>query len=208
MPSRKPPQLPPSSSPKQDRLPTHDELQVWNVVTERDKRLPNADIDWQKVTKEVEEDTPDEAGHHMPKASYEQIESLLMATPVFTEAGAAHTPTRTEGGLDRNSARRLRQGKFPIEATLDLHGMTREEAWNTLVGFLQRGFEQQRRCVLVITGKGRFRSEYGNSDGVLRNHLPKWLAQPPCVGWVLRHARAQPHHGGEGAFYILLRRKR
>jgi DNA-nicking Smr family endonuclease len=130
-----------------------------------------------------------------------------MQTP-FTQAGQAHAPASTQGGIDRNSARRLRQGKIAIEATLDLHGMSREEAWNTLTGFLSRAFEQQKRCVLVITGKGRFRTEAGSSDGILRKNLPRWLALSPCAHWVLRHERAQPHHGGDGAFYILLRRKR
>lgn len=197
------PRRPPEDRPK-GRKPTREELQIWQAVTHQDKRMPKADIDWHQA-----EDTPAEKPN-APDAfhvSSDQIESLI-SQPVFTRAGEAHAPPRTEGGLDRNSARRLRQGKFAIEGTLDLHGLTREEAWNALVGFLQHGFELQKRCVLVITGKGRFRTEAGFSDGVLRMHLPRWLGQEPCNRWVLRHETAQPHHGGEGAFYILLRRKR
>lgn len=189
--------------PKERKL-TREELLVWNYVTQQDKRLPHADIEWQQITgaqdKSALKPIPE-------KADCIPLETMVRPIP-FSEAGQAHAPTPTIGGLDRNSARRLRQGKFAIEATLDLHGMTREEAWNSLTGFLNRAFEHQKRCVLVITGKGRFRAESGSNEGILRNQLPRWLALPPCVHWVLRHHRAQPQHGGEGAFYILLRRKR
>lgn len=189
---------------KPPRKPTTDELRIWEMVTQNDKLLPNASIDWQAVEREIEKPPVSKQAAHVPA---DVIDSLLMPKP-FTRAGEAHEAPRTEGGLDRNSERRLRQGKFPIEATLDLHGMTRQEAFDTLCGFLQRGFDMQRRCVLVITGKGRFRAEAGSSDGVLRQQLPRWLSQEPCQHWVLRHSKAQPHHGGDGAFYILLRRLR
>ena len=191
-------------SHSKERKLTREELQIWNYVTQQDTRLPHADIDWKQVTEAINRPS---APSSSPKTERPQLESLVVR-PSFSEAGQAHMPVPTRGGLDRNSARRLRQGKFAIEATLDLHGMTREEAWNMLIGFLGRAFEQQKRCVLVITGKGRFRAESGSSNGVLRNQLPRWLTLAPCVNWVLRHEHAQPHHGGEGAFYILLRRKR
>lgn len=193
---------------KPPRNPTRDELHIWQRVTQHDKPLPHATIDWQAVEREIEKKPATPPGPPAPPhVPADMLDSLLMPKP-FTRAGEAHEPPRTEGGLDRNSARRLRQGKFAIEATLDLHGMTRQEAFDTLCGFLQRGFEQQRRCVLVITGKGRFNAEGGYADGILRQQLPRWLTGEPCNQWVLSHERAQPHHGGEGAFYILLRRKR
>jgi DNA-nicking Smr family endonuclease len=196
----------PPDNDSKGRKPTREELLIWNHVTQQDSRLPHAEIDWQEVAETLRESVPTE-GATLPPASQDQLETLLVQ-PFFDKAGAAHAPPATTGGVDRNSARRLRQGKLAIEASLDLHGMTREQAHSTLVGFLGHSFELQRRCVLVITGKGRFRAEAGSSDGILRNHLPRWLALPPCTQWVLRHERAQPHHGGDGAFYILLRRKR
>lgn len=191
--------LPPP--PKKPRKLTREELLIWDYVTQQDKRLPKAEIDWKQVAEAIDKPPPKS---HIPN---DQIESLWLQKP-FSQAGEAHKPAPTEGGIDRNSARRLRQGKFTIEATLDLHGMHRQEAFDTLTGFLKRGFEQQKRCVLIITGKGRFNTEGGFTDGVLRQQLPKWLAAEPCTHWVLRHERAQPHHGGDGAFYILLRRTR
>lgn len=198
-------QPPDGRKPSSERPLTREDLLLWNYVTQQDARLPHANIDWASTADAV--DSPEPAPSiALPRANPDQLASLLTLTP-FTEAGQAHK-CLTKGGLDRNSARRLRQGKFAIEATLDLHGMTREQARDSLTGFLGRAFEQQKRCVLVVTGKGRFRTESGNSDGILRKYLPRWLTLTPCAHWVLRHECAQPQHGGEGAFYILLRRKR
>ena len=65
-------------------------------------------------------------------------------------------------------------------------------------------FEADCRLVLVITGKGLTR----NSTGVLRKRLPEWLNKPKCREVTLSFCAARPEHGGEGAFYILLKRKR
>lgn len=184
--------------PMPPRRPTREELQIWDLVTRDDQRLPHAEIDWP-----LNEEKPKDFRH-----SLESDVSLQWPAPAFTAAGQAHAPISTHAGIDRNTARRLRQGKMAIEATIDLHGMGREEARHRLTRFLERAFEEQRRCVLVITGKGRFNADAGQSEGVLRKHLSRWLSLAPCAHWVLSHTRAQPRHGGDGAFYILLRRKR
>jgi DNA-nicking Smr family endonuclease len=114
-------------------------------------------------------------------------------------------------GLDRRSSERLRRGELPIDARIDLHGMTQEVAHRALAGFIGRAQEAGKRCVLVITGKGARRADAGDwraEQGVLRNAVPRWLAEPPNRGRVLAYAPAQPNHGGGGALYVLLRRLR
>jgi DNA-nicking Smr family endonuclease len=106
-------------------------------------------------------------------------------------------------GLDRRSAERLRRGQLRVEARLDLHGMTQDEAHRALDGFLARAQDQGKRCVLVITGKGG-----GERGGVLRAAVPRWLGEAPNRGRVLATAPAQPKDGGAGALYLLLRRQR
>ena len=113
-------------------------------------------------------------------------------------------------GIDRNTATRFRKGKFPLDATLDLHGMNREKAYKTLAGFIKSHYEQGSRCVLVITGKGKKPMEETepNVRGVLRECLPQWLDEPSLKPVILAFDNARQQHGGSGAFYILLRRKR
>jgi DNA-nicking Smr family endonuclease len=102
--------------------------------------------------------------------------------------------------IDRSSWRRLRRGQYPVEARLDLHGMTQVQAHDALRGFLGFSRAQGRRCVLVITGRGAL------TGGTLRAMTPRWLDEPPTRESVLAYATAQRHHGGEGAIYVLLRR--
>jgi DNA-nicking Smr family endonuclease len=103
-------------------------------------------------------------------------------------------------GVDRASAERLKRGRYPVEARLDLHGMTQAEAHRALSGFVARSRSLGRRCVLVITGHGRA------SGGVLKAAVPRWLGEPDLRPDVLAIAPGQPLDGGSGALYVLLRR--
>lgn len=107
-------------------------------------------------------------------------------------------------GVDRRTVERMRRGKLPIDARLDLHGSYQDAAQADLNAFITSCAATGCRTVLVITGKGSV-SEGG---GVLRRRLPDWLNQPACRPHVLAFAGARPEHGGSGAFYVLLRRRR
>lgn len=107
--------------------------------------------------------------------------------------------------LDRSSAERLRRGRMPIEARLDLHGLTREFAHRRLERFLDDSQRAERRCVLVITGKGAGKD---GEDGVLRRAVPRWLNESPNRPRILAFSTAQPRDGGSGALYVLLRKRR
>jgi DNA-nicking Smr family endonuclease len=115
----------------------------------------------------------------------------------------APAPPPTGTGLDRRNAQRLKRGQMAIAARLDLHGMTQAEAHRALRSFLLRCHEEERRTVLVITGKGT-----RDGEGVLRRAVPRWLDEPGLRPVVLAREEAQPRDGGGGAFYVLLRRKR
>ncbi len=103
-------------------------------------------------------------------------------------------------GVDRATAERVKRGRYPVEARLDLHGMTQEEAYRALSGFVGRSRAAGRRCLLVITGHGRM------SGGVLKAAVPRWLGDPGLRHHVLAIAPAQQRDGGTGALYVLLRR--
>jgi DNA-nicking Smr family endonuclease len=119
-------------------------------------------------------------------------------------------------GLDKASAERLKRGQYPIEARIDLHGMTQDDAHRMLGDFIARSARAGLRCVLVITGKGLRRlddEQPGGTDsrrgeiGILRNAAPRWLNEAPNRARILAFTAAQPRHGGSGALYVLLRRR-
>ena len=118
-----------------------------------------------------------------------------------TEAPLVHG---SRDGLDRRKAERLRRGKLPIEATLDLHGLRQAEAHRRLERFLAESQAAGKRCVIVVTGKGVHKDQ----GGVLRAAVPRWLNEAPNRARVLSFDYAQQKHGGTGALYILLRRRR
>jgi DNA-nicking Smr family endonuclease len=103
--------------------------------------------------------------------------------------------------LDRRSWLKLRRGSYPIDARIDLHGMTQVQAHTRLTSFLAGAQARGNRCVLIITGRGL------RHGGTLREMTPRWLETEPTRGIVLSFAQAHLHHGGEGALYVLLRRR-
>lgn len=131
------------------------------------------------------------------------------ATPAPTtlpkrQANDPQPPLDRFAGIDRANAERLKRGRHRIEARLDLHGMTQDEAHRELAAFVAASREAGRRCVLIITGRGLG----PNGPGVLKSAVPRWLEEPELRRHVLAIAPAQPQHGGAGAAYLLLRRHR
>ena len=105
-------------------------------------------------------------------------------------------------GIDGTSSKKLRAGKFNVEAKLDLHGMSQHKAFLNLQTFIKKSFFYQYRTILIITGKGK------EGTGVLRNKLPQWLKSDFCAPYILAFGQAKEKDGGSGAFYIRLRRNR
>jgi len=90
----------------------------------------------------------------------------------------------------------LRRGRMEPEARLDLHGFTQESGYRALIRFLAKAQSEDKRLLLVITGKG----------GTLRAQLPFWLGQEELRALVAGVSEAHIKHGGAGAFYVFLKR--
>ena len=157
---------------------------------------------WQEVVRDVRPLRRGRAAHSEPPRLAADPE------PAGVEQGRASSPPVPTldrfAGIDRANAERLKRGLHRIEARLDLHGMTQAEAHRALSGFVEASRAAGRRCVLVITGRGLGQS----GPGVLKSSVPRWLEEPELRRQILATAAAQPHHGGPGASYLLLRRHR
>ncbi|MGY3438436.1 MULTISPECIES: Smr/MutS family protein [unclassified Marinovum] len=113
--------------------------------------------------------------------------------------------------MDKKAFTKLKRGKLKPEARLDLHGMTLDRAHPALIGFIQRAAASEMRLVLVITGKGKHKDDDGpipQRHGVLRHQVPQWLRMAPLGPNVLQISEAHLRHGGGGAYYVYLRRRR
>jgi len=116
--------------------------------------------------------------------------------------GPADLAKPVYAGIDRSSAKKIQQGKMPLEARLDLHGLSQLEARLRLQHFIATALQNGLRNILVITGKGRM------GQGVLRVNVPKWLSEPPLSCHVIAFGPSRPQDGGAGALYVRLKRIR
>ena len=143
-----------------------------------------------------------------PRPRMVQDEELSFDSSGFSE-GSRQGPVSSEDtlffarpGLQQRLLKRLRRGQLPVEAELDMHGMTVPVAENELVRFLSLCRDQHIRCVRIIHGKGY--SSMGGSP-VLKNRLNHWLRQHQDV---LAFTTTPRDAGGAGAMYVLLRTRR
>tara|TARA_A200000113_G_C8853171_1_gene350927 strand:- start:658 stop:1218 length:561 start_codon:yes stop_codon:yes gene_type:complete len=114
---------------------------------------------------------------------------------------------KTSKELDKRTDDRLRKGQLPIEGIIDLHGLSKEQAHYSLKNFILKMHAQNKRSLLVITGKGqKNRDPLAPHDGVIKKSLPFWFNESPFDHIVLKHYSAKPKDGGSGAFYVYLRR--
>lgn len=107
-------------------------------------------------------------------------------------------------GADDALLRRLRNGEFPPDARVDLHGLHAPAARRAVQEAIARVAALGKRCVLVVHGRGR----HSESEPVLKDALLEWLAERPQGERVLAFTSARGRDGGVGATYVLLRRER
>ncbi len=121
----------------------------------------------------------------------------------FARAVSATTAEPKPPGFsaqDQSGHRRVRRGQLAIDATLDLHGHTQLTARRTLQAFVHQRHAAGDRCLLIITGKGRA------GASVLRQRFLDWINDPEIRFAVAGYAPANARHGGDGAYYLLLKR--
>lgn len=166
-------------------------------LTEEDRHL------WKEVKKTV---TPI---HAEPEELDEFFAAapVTLSRPVVTKKAIApegKKPSRGKASpppvaLDRRTVKRIRARRLAVEGRIDLHGMTLPVAQEALTRFILLAAEENRRTLLVITGKGR--AEVGK----IRREFPHWLESPPLSGHVIGFHVAHREDGGEGAFYVRIR---
>lgn len=113
--------------------------------------------------------------------------------------------------MDHKRYGKMKRGKLVPEGRIDLHGMTTAQAHPALVRFVVDAYGQGKRLILVITGKGKSKSDEGPIPmriGVLKHQVPGWLRAGQLAPMVLQITESHLKHGGSGAYYVYLRRRR
>lgn len=134
--------------------------------------------------------------------SEKPLPSGMTLSSYYTDEVLAHTTlSYVSHGIPAKRFRELKMGAIQWQAQLDLHGLTTEDARETLLAFILRQYEAEHRSILIIHGKGGVHGE----APVLKNLVNHWLKQIPTV---LAFHSAKPKDGGTGALYVLLKRYR
>ena len=185
-------------APRRPRL-SEEDVALWRHATRADVRLPGRDYGAAAFAAAVAS-VPERPAERSSGGDQEILPTVAKAPrpPTLPPLQAGRID-----GLDKRTAQRLRRGQMPIEARLDLHGLTQAEAHHALNGFLGDAQAAGKRSVLVITGKGRVDQGYG----VLRRAVPHWLNLPHNRGRIIAVHDAQPRDGGSGALYVLLKKR-
>jgi DNA-nicking Smr family endonuclease len=165
-----------------ERQPTPEERRLWREVTRHDVK-------------------------YKPEPQEAEAPATATTQTHIAPAPAAATPLRRSSPraalelLDARAAARLFRPHARPEATLDLHGLGKLDAYEQVQRFIMRAQLAGFRHILIITGKGR------SGEGVLRTNLPHWLNEPALRAAMSGVAHAHPNKGGSGVFHILLKRR-
>lgn len=128
----------------------------------------------------------------------ERDENFLMTD--YVEPVAPHDILEfSRDGVQEGVYRKLRLGKYSVDAVLDLHRKSVNQARDEVFEFLRDSHQYGLRCIMILHGKG----ERSDPPALLKSHVNKWLPELPQV---MAFHSAQQHHGGSGAVYILLRK--
>ncbi|MCB6177913.1 Smr/MutS family protein [Rhodobacter sp. Har01] len=186
------------------RLLRPDEAELWQAVARTARPMHNPHLPLPETA------TPPLAAEEPKLPAQSRLPHFRLGERAPAARPHDLAPLATTHGLkmDAKTHARMTRGKLAPEARLDLHGMTLAEAHPELIRFILNAQGQGVRLVLVITGKGRAMFEpIPRPTGALRHQVPHWLRLPPLGQAVLQVAEAHLKHGGEGAFYVYLRRR-
>lgn len=118
-------------------------------------------------------------------------------------------PPAIPGALDSHWERRMKDGRIAPDLTLDLHGHTLDTAYDRIMAGLDQARMMDARVVLVIAGRERPVDPADRMErrGAIRAKLLDWLAASRHAGTIAAVRRAHIRHGGEGALYLILKRR-
>ncbi len=161
---------------------------------------------WEDVKKTVKRIAKEKAENELRIAAQKSPAPSLKSAPAGLEQKIAAKPQAPPASaFDRVSLRKIKTGKLPVEDVLDLHGLRLDAAHHALEAFILTCAARGLKLVLVITGKGdRFVKSEG---GVLRQSVPRWLKESGLARAVSGFTKAAQAHGGEGAFYVRLKKR-
>ena len=169
---------------------------LWNYVTKTTKKInSNNSIKHHKNIHTKRKQRVILIPEIKSQSSLKTNNKNLTVTPIH------FSDENNSSGLSKKNIKEIKTGKFKVQSKLDLHGYRLKEAETLFFEFLRKSFNLKRRNILVISGKG----EHGK--GKIKLNIPVWIASPSLSLLIHFYSFAAPKDGGDGAYYIRLRKK-
>ena len=109
----------------------------------------------------------------------------------------------------------LKRGKINIDRRIDLHGYGLAEAHEKFINEVKKNYNKNKRCLLIITGKGVLKKIEHAQDtspklfyGKIKNSIINWINEDDLKKYILTYQDAGFEHGGDGALFVYLRKKK
>ena len=169
---------------------------LWNFVTKSTKKInsKNSFKNLRKIPTKKKKRvilTPETKTHSILKTTNEK----LTVRPIH------FSDENNLSGLSKKNIKEIKTGKFKVQSKLDLHGYRLKEAETLFFEFLKINFKSKKRNLLVISGKGE------RGKGKIKFSIPVWISSPSLSHLIHFYSFAAPKDGGDGAYYIRLRKK-
>jgi DNA-nicking Smr family endonuclease len=162
---------------------------------------------WRKVVESVRPLDGLRRSAPATKAEPEAAAAKSPRTAAKTVQPSSSSPPRGPGTtLDGSWDRRLGRGLVQPDLILDLHGHNLATAYDLLDRRLEQAIARGARVMLLITGKAP--SAASGKRGAIRAAVGDWLAASRHAGDIAAVRNAHPRHGGAGALYVVLRKRR
>ena len=137
----------------------------------------------------------------MTELDYKTLHSIKLSTHIWRPLVSADEYLfYFQSGVQYKTIRKLRAGKIRVEDTLDLHQKNKEQAAIELARFFEEAYENEKRCVCIIHGKG---NRSNQSQPILKNLINHWLQD---INIILGFCSCPPGMGDTGAVLVLLKR--
>lgn len=186
-----------AGSRKNTKKLTSADREIWNKITQTAKPLPDSEKNFSYF---MEPEVINEASKPM-QTKPNPLHKLKDSAAVIYQPPSQPKPEVLPGQLDYSTTKKISKGKIAIDGRLDLHGLTQNQAYMRLYDYIEHAYYANNRIILVITGKGNL------GRGVLRENVPKWLAEGIFRRFIASYGESHAAHGGGGALYIRIRKR-
>ena len=151
-----------------------------------------------------------------PKIAYKSLKKTKVKETNTISINPDTIIKKSEFNLERvNIKKGIKKGSFNIDKKIDFHGKTLLESEEIFSSVILECYNSGHRCLLFVTGKGLFKTKNPNNNdhpklyhSVIRSAFINWAKSKKFSKYILSFEQASVEHGGDGAFYVYLRKKK